>query len=112
MAKSRYRALHRCQCETCQQHPYSQVAQQHQALNRVLAECDEKARRRVIGVLAQQWGPHSISLLHRITGLSRNTIQRGKHEIEHPVPEHRRRIRAAGAGRLAVEKNNRTLSPH
>lgn len=112
MAKPKYYPIHRCQCETCQQHPYSQVARQHQAINRVLAQCDEKARRRVVGVLAQQWGVRSISLLHRITGLSRNTIQRGKQEIEHPVAELHRRIRQPGAGRLHVEKNNRTLSPH
>ncbi len=106
MSKSKHPPIHYCCCETCQHHPYSQVAQQHKALNRVLAHCDEKTRRRVVGLLAQQWGPHCISLLRRITGLSRNTIQRGKQEIEHPVPEPRRRIRQPGAGRVRVEKNN------
>ncbi len=112
MAQSKHRPIHRCRCETCQRHPYSQVAQQHKALNRVLAHCDEKTRRRVVGVLAQQWGPHCISLLRRVTGLSRNTIQRGKHEIEHPVSEPRRRIRKPGAGRMRVEKNNPAFSRH
>ncbi len=112
MTKSKDHPIHRCQCEICQEHPYSQAAQQHRAINRVLAQCDEKARRRVVGVLAQQWGAHAISRLHRITGLSRNTIQRGKQEIEHPVAELHRRIRQPGAGRLRVEKNNRTLSLH
>lgn len=106
MAKSKQRPLHRCSCETCQRHPFSQVAQQHRALNRVLAHCDEKTRRRVVGLLAQQWGSQCISLLRRITGLSRNTIQRGKHEIEHPVSQPSHRIRKPGAGRRLVEKNN------
>jgi hypothetical protein len=104
MAKAKARPIHRCRCETCQCHPYSQVAQEHQALNRLLAACDEKTRRRIVGLLAQQWGAHCISLLRRITGLSRNTIQRGKHEIEHPLSEPPGRIRKPGAGRLRVEK--------
>lgn len=106
MAQSEHRAPHRCGCETCQQHPYSRVAKYHKALNRVLAACDEKTRRRVVGVLAQQWGPDCISLWRRITGWSRNTIQRGKYEIEHPVHTPSRRIRQPGAGRQLVEKNN------
>lgn len=106
MAKSKYRAPHRCACETCQQHRASRVAKDHQALNRVLAACDEKTRRQVVGVLALQWGPDCISLLRRITGLSRNTIQRGKAEIEHPLRPTSHRIRRVGAGRQRVEKNN------
>ena len=104
MAKSIHRPIHRCRCDSCQHHPYSQVAREHQGLNRLLAACDEKTRRRLVGLLAQQWGAHCISLLRRITGLSRNTIQRGKHEIEHPLTEPPGRIRKAGAGRLPVEK--------
>lgn len=110
MPKSEHRPIRRCHCGICQSHPSSQVARQHETLNRVLADCDEKTRRRVVGLLAQQWGPHRISLLHRITGMSRNTIQRGKHEIEHPKPEPPHRIRQAGAGRIAVEKNSPAFS--
>ena len=106
MSKSKHRSIHHCCCETCQHHPRSQVARQHKALNQLLAQCDEKTRRRVVGLLAQQWGPRCISLLRRITGLSRNTIQRGKYEIEHPVAEPEQRIRKPGAGRMFVEKNN------
>lgn len=106
MSKAKHRVPHRCGCEICRQQPYSRVAKHHKALNRVLAACDEKTRRRVVGVLAQQWGPDCISRLRRITGLSRNTIQRGKFEIEHPVSASSRRIRQPGAGRQRVEKNN------
>ena len=38
--------------------------------------------------------------------LERTTIYRGKHEIEHPEAKERGRVRAPGAGRLPVEKNN------
>jgi hypothetical protein len=104
MAKSKHRPIHRCRCDTCQLHPYGQVAHEHQALNRVLAACDEQTRRRMVGLLAQQWGARCTSLLRRITGLSRNTIQRGKHEIAHPLVEPPGRMRKPGAGRRLVEK--------
>ena len=49
--------VHQCVCETCQQHPYSAMAKEHQAINRVLAGLDEKNRRRFVGLLALQLGP-------------------------------------------------------
>jgi len=110
MSKPSCRPVHQCHCEICQRHPSSPVARQHKALNRVLADCDEKTRRRLVGLLAQQWGPQCVSQLHRITGLSRNTIQRGRHDITHPVAESAHRIRCPGAGRVAVEKNNQASS--
>lgn len=106
MPKSKRRRIHRCGCIACQRHPYSAVAQQHRAINRVLASLDEKNRRRFVGLLAIQWGRRSLALLSRITGLSRHTIRRGKREIEHPARQITRRIRAAGGGRPAVEKNS------
>ncbi len=108
-SKSRRRRIHRCECLTCQQHPYSSVAQHHQAINRVLATLDERNRRRFVGLLAIQGG-NSITALSRITGLSRMTIHRGKHEIEHPPPKRRGRIREPGAGRPLTEKNSPVFS--
>lgn len=106
MPKSKRRRMHHCGCATCCRHPYGSVAQQHTAINRVVATLDEKNRRRFAGLLAIQWGRRSIALLSRITGLSRTTIRRGKREIEHPVPESQGRIREPGGGRLRVEKNS------
>ncbi len=108
MPKSK-RQIHRCGCLTCQHQPYGRIAQQHRAINRVLATLDEKNRRRFVGLLAIQAGrrPRSISLLSRITGLRRTTIYRGQREIEHPVSQHpSHRIRAPGGGRPLTEKNN------
>lgn len=106
MNKSKHCRRHRCTCATCQQHPYSQVAVQHQAINRLLASLDERTRRRFAGLLALQSGRRHVSLVSQITGLSRMTIYRGKREIEHPDPKERGGIRAPGAGRRPVEKNN------
>jgi hypothetical protein len=110
MSRSRKRRIHRCGCETCRCHPYGSFAQQHRAINRVLATLDEKNRRRVVGVLAIQAGDRSIAPLACITGLSRNTIYRGKREIEHPSSKRRGRIRDPGAGRPLTEKNSPVFS--
>ncbi len=106
MAKPKPRLIHRCRCVVCQQHPQGQVAQQHQAINRVLVTLNEKNRRHFVGLLAIQWGTRQIALLARITGLSRTTIHRGKREVERPGAKGKVQIRKTGAGRLRVEKNN------
>ncbi len=110
MSKTKRRRMHRCGCATCHQHPYSAVAQQHKAINRVLATLDEKNRRRFVGLLAIQWGRGSLTQLARITGLSRITIRRGKREVEH-LPKSKGRIRQLGGGCPLVEKNSRAFSP-
>ena len=106
MSKSKHRRIHQCVCATCQQHPHSQIAQQHKAINRVLVTLNEKNRRHFVGLLALQWGARHIALLSHITGLSRTTVHRGKREVEHPGPKGKPHIRASGAGRISVEKNN------
>ena len=108
MPKSRRRPMHRCTCIACHRHPYGTTAQQHRAINRVMATLDEKNRRRFAGLLAIQAGPQTriITLLSQITGLRRNTIYRGQREIERPTSKRRsRRIRAPGGGRQRTEKN-------
>ncbi len=92
----------------CRQHPSSAVAEHHRAINRVLTTLDEKNRRRFVGLLALQWGRGGVQRLIEITGLSRNTIVRGRTELQHPRRAPRRaRVRQAGAGRKRVEKNSR-----
>jgi len=110
MPKSKRRRIHRCGCAACRRHPYGSVAQQHKAINRVLATLDEKNRRRFVGLLAIQWGRRSIALLSRITGLRRTTLHRGRREIEHPSPKSKGRIREPGGGRLPVEKKTLAFS--
>jgi hypothetical protein len=39
-----------------------------------------------------------------ITGLSRNTVRRGQHEIQEPAPALTGRIRQPGGGRKPIEK--------
>jgi len=108
MATQSGQSNHVCTCEMCRQHPYSTVAEHHRAINRVLATLDEKNRRRFVGLLALQWGRGGIQRLIEITGLSRNTIVRGRMDLRRPrrAPT-TARVRQAGAGRKRVEKNSR-----
>jgi len=95
-----------CHCVTCRSHPQSAVTKEHRAINRVSGALDEKRRRRFAGLLAWQWGQGSIARLSKITGLSRPTIRRGRNEVQRSEPPAERgRVRHAGAGRPAVEKN-------
>jgi len=98
------RWAHVCTCVTCEGHPYSRVAQQHRAINRVLVILDEKNRRRFIGLLALQWGRGALRRLVKITGLSRNTIRRGREEVQYRDQVPADRVRQMGGGRQAIEK--------
>ena len=98
--------VHQCLCQTCQQHPYSLIAKEHRAINRLLVGLDEKHRRRFVGLLALQWGRGSIQLLHEITGLSRVTIRRGRAEVQRLDRQTAGRVRRTGAGRQALEKKS------
>jgi hypothetical protein len=105
MRKSKLRRqLHHCECAICTEHPYGQVARQHQAINRIMATFDEKGRRRFAGLLALQLGRGGVQLTHEITGLSRVTIRAGRDEIGRT--DRTLEVRHAGAGRLALEKND------
>ena len=108
MRSEKKRNVNQCTCNACGAHPRSDTAREHRAINRVFASLDEKNRRRFAGLLALQWGRGGIARAHEVTGLSRPTIHRGRSEVHRAEPEAERgRVRTAGAGRRAVEKNIR-----
>jgi hypothetical protein len=84
------------------------VAEEHRVIQRLVAVVDERARRLVAGLLALQHGRGGVTLLARITGLSRTTVQRGQRELQQPEPVDPGRVRRPGGGRRPVEKNVRT----
>ena len=104
MTVTNRRRVHACGCQPCQQHPYSRVADEHRAINRVLVTLNEKNRRRFAGVLALQQGRGGVEAVIRITGLSRNTIVRGRDELQRK--DRQPGVRQTGAGRLLAEKNS------
>lgn len=95
-----------CACEDCRQHPYSAIANEHRAINRLVATLDEKHRRRFVGLLALQWGRGSIQLLNTITGIDRATIRRGRAEVQRADRQTGGRVRRTGGGRHPIEKKS------
>src|SRR3954471_8033181 len=83
--------LYRCTCPSCCREPDGAIAQEHQAINRLVARADERSRRLLVGFLAQRHGRGGVALLERVTGLDRNTITRGRRELyqEDTVPADR-----------------------
>src|SRR5215471_6719208 len=96
--------VHCCSCSRCRSQPDGPTAKQHRALNDLVATLDEKSRRLVVGLLAKQQGRGGITRFSRITGLSRDTIRRGRRELAHPDQRAVGRIRRPGGGRQRVEK--------
>ena len=99
------RVVHTCECPTCRAHPSGRITREHRALNRLIAAADERTRRLIAGFLARQHGRGGISLLARITGLDRNTIARGRHELRQPC-RLAGRVRRPGGGGQRVEKKS------
>jgi len=108
--ESTSRDVHRCDCDSCREHPHGRVATEHRKLNRLLAVSDERVRRLLVGFLAEQQGRGGVSELARVTGLDRKTIAKGRRELRDTefstspgVPPVRTRVRRPGAGRKRVE---------
>lgn len=83
-----------------------------------MATLDERCRRQFAGLLAFQKGRGGIQAVHWITGLSRNTIRRGRGEMGRLRSKSKRgqrrevRIRHVGGGRKALEKSVQTSWMH
>jgi hypothetical protein len=95
--------IHQCSCPDCCREPDGSIAREHQAINRLLTRTDERSRRLVAGLLARQHGRGGIALLEHITGMDRNTIARGRRELDQPDTLPKGRVRCAGAGPKRVE---------
>jgi hypothetical protein len=107
MSSNQRASVHACHCPDCQRHPRGKTARLHSAINWFLSTLDEKSRRRFAGLWASHLGYGGVQQMARVTGLSRDTIARGRGELNltDPIPG---RIRAPGAGRPPVEKKDQT----
>ncbi len=95
--------IHRCSCLECLHEPDGAVAREHRAVNRIIACTDERSRRLVAGFLARLYGHGGITRLARITGLDRNTIARGRRELDQADALPPGRVRRPGGGPKRVE---------
>jgi hypothetical protein len=104
MADQKRRRIHRCRCRGCRSRSDPALVTYHRAINRVMAELDERSRRLFAGIVARQCGHGGIQLVAEITGLSRMTIRRGLRESERGQAGCSDRVRRPGGGRKRLEK--------
>lgn len=104
--------IHQCECAICQQsesHPDQRV---HQQMNLLLSRLDEQQRRWYAAIEAQKLGHGGATLLAKITGLSVETIRRGRTELEDGLSQRPvDRVRQVGGGRKTVEKKRQPSKP-
>jgi hypothetical protein len=100
-------SVHQCECPNCQQsgdHPDKEL---HHQMNLFLSRLDEQQRRWYVAIEAKKLGHGGMILLSQITGMSVDTIRRGRDELDKELTDRPvDRIRLPGGGRPAVEKNS------
>ena len=106
MADQNRNRIHRCRCRGCRSRSNIELIEYHRAINRVMAELDERSRRLFAGIVARQLGRGGIQQVLEITGLSRMTIRRGLRESERVQAGASERVRRPGGGRKRVEKKH------
>lgn len=104
MADKERKRIHRCRCRGCRLRSDTELVAYHRAINRVMAELDERSRRLFAGIVARQRGHGGVQQVAEITGLNRMTIRRGLRESERGQAESSDRVRCPGGGRKCVEK--------
>lgn len=101
--------IHQCECANCQQDEYHPDQELHQQMNLLLSRLDEQQRRWYAALEAKKAGHGGATLIAKVTGLSVETIRRGRGEMnaglgDRPVD----RTRKTGGGRKRVEKKDRS----
>lgn len=102
--------IHQCECAICQQSESHPEQGQHRLMNLFMSRLDEQQRRWYAALEAQKVGHGGTTLIARITGLSVETIRRGRYELDNDLADRPvDRVRQVGGGRQAVEKKRRLL---
>ena len=104
------RTVHQCACPNCQQLGDQPDKELHHQMNLLLSRLDEQQRRWYVALEAKKLGHGGMKLLSQITGMSVDTIRRGRDELaaelnSRPVEG----VRLPGGGRPRVEKNSQAL---
>ena len=78
-------------------------------MNLFLSRLDEQQRRWYVALEAKKLGHGGATLMSQITGMSMDTIRRGRDELDNGLADRPvERIRLPGGGRPRVEKNSPT----
>jgi len=105
-------SIHACECPICQAGLDPDVMHRHYQINVLLSRLTEPQRRWYVGFLSQEPSSPGERQLALITGLDRNTIRRGRQELDAGLPNApATRQRRRGAGRPPAEKKTRNSKP-
>jgi hypothetical protein len=101
------KVIRQCECPNCRQlgdHPDKEL---HHQMNLLLSRLDEQQRRWYAALEANKLGRGGMTLMSQITGMSVDTIRRGRDELDEELASRPvDRVRLPGGGRPAVEKNS------
>lgn len=99
------RPVHRCPCPDCRRRSPNPIKDIHQQMNFLVSTLDERQQRLYVGLESKRIGHGGDHQLALITGLSVDTIARGRQELD--KAEATTRIRRVGGGRPRTEKKTR-----
>ena len=99
--------VHQCECEVCQQSETHPDQALHQQMNLFMSRLNEQQRRWYAALETKKAGHGGATLLAKVTGLSVETIRRGRDELDNKLEDRPvDRVREPGGGRQAVEKKH------
>ena len=104
MTAERIQKLFLCQCTQCLKQAAPATVQLHSQIIEMTALLNEKHRRQFAALMALQFGHGGIKQVAEITGLSRNTIGRGRRDLR--AANFNSPVRSKGGGRKLVEKKS------
>lgn len=100
--------IHQCECTICQQSESHPDQTEHQLMNLFISRLDEQQRRWYAAIEAKKVGHGGTTLASKITGLSVETIRRGRYELDDNLVDRPiNQVRKPGGGRKAIEKKVR-----
>lgn len=101
--------IYACQCEICRSVEAHPDKEHHRRMNLFLSRLDEQQRRWYVGMEAEEIGHGGTELLANITGISSDTIRKGRQELADDLANRPTdRVRLPGGGRKPVEKKVQT----
>ena len=102
--------IHQCECDICQQSESHPDQTDHQLMNLFMSRLDEQQQRWYAAIEAKKLGHGGTTLTAKITGLSVETIRRGRYELDDGLVDRPvNRVRKLGGGRKPTEKKSHLL---
>lgn len=97
--------IHQCECAICQQSEPHPDQVEHRLMNLFMSRLDEQQRRWYAAIEAKKSGHGGNTLTAKITGLSVETIRRGRFELDDGLVDRPlNQVRKPGGGRKTIEK--------